>query len=55
MIDDVMGMECEEIVQRIKYTAKLIRCLHWKEKMLQQQAKEKWILKGDTNTKFFNN
>ncbi|KAL8498955.1 hypothetical protein ACS0TY_022059 [Phlomoides rotata] len=38
-IDDVMGLEEEEIIHRNKSTAELIRFGQWKEKLLAQKAK----------------
>lgn len=52
-IDDVFGLEPEEVVNRKRRFAELYRALIWKEDFLYQKAKSKWLNEGDTNTKFF--
>ncbi|KAL8522474.1 hypothetical protein ACS0TY_012585 [Phlomoides rotata] len=53
-IDDVMGLEEEEeIIQRNKNTAELIRFGQWKEKLLAQKAKARWLRDGDFNSSYF--
>ncbi|KAL8510781.1 hypothetical protein ACS0TY_017557 [Phlomoides rotata] len=52
-IDDVMGLEEEEIIQRTKSTAELIRFGQRKEKLLAQKAKARWLRDRDVNSSYF--
>ncbi|KAL8512999.1 hypothetical protein ACS0TY_019243 [Phlomoides rotata] len=52
-IDDVMGLEEEEIMQRNKNTVELIRFGQWKEKLLAQNAKARWLRDEDVNSSYF--
>lgn len=38
-IDDVFGLDMEEMIERKRNTAELIKALHWKEKILFQKSK----------------
>lgn len=53
IVDDVLGLEEEEVIERNKNTAELVRCLYWRESMLGQKAKANWLRSGDTNSSFF--
>ncbi|KAL8513732.1 hypothetical protein ACS0TY_013006 [Phlomoides rotata] len=46
-IDDVFGLDEEEIIERIRMLAELKRNSIWKESFLFQKAKSKWIKEGD--------
>ncbi|KAL8465251.1 hypothetical protein ACS0TY_034671 [Phlomoides rotata] len=50
LIDDTFGLEDEEIIKRNMISAELLRDLHWKDNMLSQKAKAKWISEEDTNS-----
>ncbi|KAL8544723.1 hypothetical protein ACS0TY_005092 [Phlomoides rotata] len=52
-IDDVMGLEEAEVIQRNKSTAELIRFGQWKERLLAQKAKARWLKDGDVNSSYF--
>ncbi|KAL8508390.1 hypothetical protein ACS0TY_018850 [Phlomoides rotata] len=52
-IDDTMGLEAAEIIKRNKNVAELIRLGQWKEKLLAQRAKARWLRDGDVNSKYF--
>ncbi|KAL8483512.1 hypothetical protein ACS0TY_026269 [Phlomoides rotata] len=53
LIDDTFGLEEEEIIKRNQGSAELLRELHWNDGMLAQKDKAKWIIAGDTNSRFF--
>ncbi|KAL8506366.1 hypothetical protein ACS0TY_017299 [Phlomoides rotata] len=50
-IDDTMGLEVAEIIKRNKNVAELIRLGQWKEKLLAQKAKGRWLRDGDNEGK----
>ncbi|KAL8508386.1 hypothetical protein ACS0TY_018846 [Phlomoides rotata] len=52
-IDDTMGLEAAEIIKRNKNVAELIRLGQWKEELLPQRAKARWLRDGDVNSKYF--
>ncbi|KAL8498962.1 hypothetical protein ACS0TY_022066 [Phlomoides rotata] len=52
-IDDAMGLEEEEIIQQNKSTTELIRFGQWKEKILAQKAKARWLREGEVNSSYF--
>ncbi|KAL8482923.1 hypothetical protein ACS0TY_025822 [Phlomoides rotata] len=52
-IDDAMGLEEAEVIQRNKNTVELIRFVQWKEKLLAQKAKAKWLKEGEVNSSYF--
>ncbi|KAL8465385.1 hypothetical protein ACS0TY_034765 [Phlomoides rotata] len=52
-IDDAMGLEEAEVIQLNKSTAELIRFVQWKEKLLVQKAKARWLKDGDGNSSYF--
>ncbi|KAL8501247.1 hypothetical protein ACS0TY_020702 [Phlomoides rotata] len=52
-IDDAIGLEEVEIIQRNKSTAELIKFRQWKEKFLAQKAKARWLRDGDVNSSYF--
>lgn len=52
-VDDVFGLEEEEVIERKKVSAELLRDLLWKEQMLQQKSKARWVKEGDMNSKYF--
>lgn len=54
-IDDALGLDEEEVVKRNKLTAELMRASIWRDKLLSQKAKLKWVTEGDVNSKFFHN
>lgn len=54
-IDEAFGLEDEEIVRRNQLTVEFIRSAIWRDKLLAQKAKVKWISEGDVNSKFFHN
>lgn len=51
--DDVFGLEGNEIRERKRVSTELLRDLIWKEKMLQQKSKARWIKDEDMNSKYF--
>ncbi|KAL8521151.1 hypothetical protein ACS0TY_011630 [Phlomoides rotata] len=52
-IDDAMGLEEVEVIQQNKSTAELIKFGQWKEKLLAQKAKARWLKEGDVNLSYF--
>ncbi|KAL8472645.1 hypothetical protein ACS0TY_029741 [Phlomoides rotata] len=52
-IDNVMGLEEAEIIQRNKCTAELIKFSQWKVKFLAQKAKARWLREKDVNSSYF--
>ncbi|KAL8556294.1 hypothetical protein ACS0TY_003931 [Phlomoides rotata] len=54
-IDDAMGLEESDIIQRNKSTAELIRFGQYKESLLSQKAKARWLKKGDVNSSYYHN
>lgn len=45
--------EEEDIIKRKQCAVELLKALIWKEKLLYQMAKSKWILEGDANTSLY--
>lgn len=52
-IDDAIGLDEEEIIERNQVSAELLRTLNWKEAILYQKVKTRWLREGDTNSSFF--
>lgn len=52
-IDDVFGLVEDEVVERKKIAAELLRDQLWKERLLQQKTKARWIREGDMNSRFY--
>lgn len=52
-LDDVFGLEEEEVINRNKIAAELMRNLIWRDNLLAQKAKTKWLNAGDVNSRFF--
>lgn len=52
-LDDTFGLEEEEIIERKRVSAELLRDLIWKERILQQKTKARWIKEGDMNSRYF--
>lgn len=52
-MDEVFGLEVEEVIQRNRTTAELMRYLIWKDKFLSQKAKTNWLNEGDVNSGFY--
>lgn len=53
LIDDVMGIEEEEIIERNRLYTELLRGKIWKEKMMHQKVKNPWIKERDVNSRFY--
>lgn len=53
ILDDLFGLEDQEIVRRNEISARLLRDLKWKDSMLLQKSRCKWIKEGDINSWFF--
>ncbi|KAL8508001.1 hypothetical protein ACS0TY_018527 [Phlomoides rotata] len=52
-IDDALGLEEEDIIERNKIQAELKRYLLWKEEVMYLKVKIRWNNEGDINSKFF--
>ncbi|KAL8512922.1 hypothetical protein ACS0TY_019182 [Phlomoides rotata] len=52
-IDDTLGLEENEVIDRNRCSAELLRYSLWKENQLFQQSKTKWLLEGDVNSGYF--
>ncbi|KAL8548723.1 hypothetical protein ACS0TY_007835 [Phlomoides rotata] len=52
-IDDTFGLEDNEIIKRNRCSAELLRYANWKENLMFQKAKVKWLLEGDVNSGYF--
>lgn len=53
IIDNTLGLEEDEIIDRNRLSAELLRGMIWKENMLYQRAKNRWIKDGDVNFRFY--
>ncbi|KAL8483361.1 hypothetical protein ACS0TY_026168 [Phlomoides rotata] len=52
-IDDTFGLEENEVIERNRCSAELLRYVNWKENLVFQKAKVKWLLEGDVNSGYF--
>ncbi|KAL8461664.1 hypothetical protein ACS0TY_032954 [Phlomoides rotata] len=52
-IDDTLGLEEQEIIQRNHESALLLSELQRKDSLLHQRARCNWLKNGDTNSRFF--
>lgn len=51
--NNTLGLGEEEMSRRNQCYAELIWALIWKENLLYQKSKSKWLLEGDANSRFY--
>ncbi|KAL8534970.1 hypothetical protein ACS0TY_010843 [Phlomoides rotata] len=54
-IDEALGLDEDEIIRRNQLIAELTRDLIWRDGLMSQKAKTKWLTEGDVNSRFFHN
>lgn len=52
-MNEVFGLEEEEIVKRNRVTTELMRNIIWRVSLISQKAKAKWLTDGDVNSAYF--